>query len=202
MQRTFLEAIRHRRSYYALGNQVQVSDAQIEQILADTLRAIPSAFNMQSARMVLLLGQHHHDLWTIVQETLRSRMPADRFPQTAEKIARSFAAGYGTVLFYEERAVVEQEQRNNPLYAVQFEAYSEQSTAMHQLAVWTLLEELGLGASLQHYNPLIDHAVAERWPIAPSWRLMAQMPFGAPLDQPAAREQRRPLSERLRSFGT
>ena len=30
------------------------------------------------------------------------------------------------------------------------------AAGMLQLAVWTALAEKGLGASLQHYNPLID----------------------------------------------
>ena len=34
------------------------------------------------------------------------------------------------------------------------------------------------GASLQHYNPLIDEAVAKQWHINPNWKLIAEMPFG------------------------
>ena len=51
---------------------------------------------------------------------------------------------------------------------------------MHQLAVWTMLEDAGFGASLQHYNPLIDKEVRERWDLPAAWRLFAQMPFGMP----------------------
>lgn len=36
----------------------------------------------------------------------------------------------------------------------------------------------GLGASLQHYNPLIDQEIAERFDIPDSWQLRAEMPFG------------------------
>jgi uncharacterized protein len=59
---------------------------------------------------------------------------------------------------------------------------------MLQYIVWAELEAEGLGASLQHYNPLIDGLVKERWGIPDSWRLMAQMPFGAPLEPPDEKE--------------
>ena len=39
-------------------------------------------------------------------------------------------------------------------------------------------KDAGFGASLQHYNPLIDEAVAKQWHINPNWKLIAEMPFG------------------------
>jgi predicted oxidoreductase (fatty acid repression mutant protein) len=36
-----------------------------------------------------------------------------------------------------------------------------------------------VGASLQHYNPLIDAAVAREWNVPAYWKLRAQMPFGS-----------------------
>ena len=70
---------------------------------------------------------------------------------------------------------------------------------MHQLAVWTLLEETGLGASLQHYNPLIDNRVRRRWNLPESWRLIARLPFGAPLEAPSEKTSE-PLEKRVRIF--
>lgn len=40
-----------------------------------------------------------------------------------------------------------------------FPAWSQQTSGMHQLVVWTALKEEGLGTSLQHYNPLLDPKV-------------------------------------------
>ncbi len=45
--------------------------------------------------------------------------------------------------------------------------------------MWTALAEAGIGASLQHYNPLVDEAVRREWGIAANWQLRAQMPFGS-----------------------
>lgn len=53
---------------------------------------------------------------------------------------------------------------------------------MHQFAVWVMLEDAGFGASLQHYNPLIDEEVAKTWDIPSYWRLIAEMPFGVPVE--------------------
>lgn len=71
---------------------------------------------------------------------------------------------------------------------------------MNQFNIWTALEEAGLGASLQHYNPLIDEPVAKAFNIKSSWLLRAQMPFGAPAAQPDEKTFQ-PLNERVLFFG-
>ncbi|MBC8921368.1 nitroreductase family protein, partial [Escherichia coli] len=90
----------------------------------------------------------------------------------------SFRAGYGTVLFFEDTAVIEGLQENFALYADNFPVWSEQSSGIAQHSVWVALANAGIGASLQHYNPLIDDAVKAEWNIPASWNLRAQMPFG------------------------
>lgn len=188
-----------RRSYYALSADSPISDAQIEEIVRFAVKHVPSAFNSQSTRLVLLLHEHHAALWKIVKRTLRAIVAEDAFARTAEKIERSFAAGYGTVLFYEDAAVVRSLQQRFPLYAGNFPVWSEHTSAMHQLAVWTLLEDAGFGASLQHYNPLIDKEVRARWRLPEDWRLVAQMPFGLPAATPLEKTFE-PVDARMRVF--
>jgi predicted oxidoreductase (fatty acid repression mutant protein) len=65
------------------------------------------------------------------------------------------------------------------LYADNFPIWSEQSSGMAQFAVWAALAGSDIGASLQHYNPLADAEIAAAWNIPSSWKLRAQMPFGA-----------------------
>lgn len=180
MERTFKEALRHRRSYYALAAASPVPDEQIEQIVQYAVKHVPSAFNSQTTRLVLLLGDQHKALWQIVKDTLRAIVPAEAFAKTEAKIDGSFASGYGTVLFFEDTQIVKGLQEQFPLYAANFPVWSEHTSAMHQLAVWTMLEDAGFGASLQHYNPLIDDAVRARWSLPEGWKLIAQMPFGTP----------------------
>lgn len=42
---------------------------------------------------------------------------------------------------------------------------------MHQYMLWTALEAEGLGANLQHYNPLPNQKASEIWKIPLQWDL-------------------------------
>ena len=199
MERNLKEALKHRRSYYAIGNQTTLPDDAIEEILDFAALHIPSAFNSQSTRMVLLLKEHHQKLWDIVKNTLKSSIPAAAYTTTEAKINKSFAAGDGTVLFFEDRNIIANLQKAFPLYHEKFPLWSQQTSAMHQLGVWTMLEDAGFGASLQHYNPLIDEQVITTWKLPENWELVAQMPFGLPLEPPGKKEFK-PLCDRVRVF--
>ncbi|MDD4515758.1 nitroreductase family protein [Massilibacteroides sp.] len=199
MALTFKDALKNRRTYYTITNESPVSEKEIKEILEHALLHVPSAFNSQTTRVVLLLGDQHKKLWEITKDTLRKIVPAENFGATESKIDGAFASGYGTVLFYEDTEVVEGLQKAFPSYSDNFPVWSQQTSGMHQLAVWTMLEEIGFGASLQHYNPLIDAEVAETWGISPKWKLMAEMPFGKPSATPGEKEFQ-PLEKRLLTF--
>ena len=196
MSRNFIEAVAHRRSYYHLDSRAMVPDSEVVNLIDELLTTMPSPFNVQSARIVLLLDEQHRELWHIVLSTLRRITPPERFEKTQQKIERAFLSGHGTILFYEDEDALNRMRQNFPAYAHNVATWSEQSSGMMQFALWTALEDVGYGASLQHYNPLIDKSVAERWLINPDWRLIAQMPFGAPLDSPAHRTSTKTLNER------
>lgn len=172
-------SIEKRRSNYLLTNKIPISDEQLKSLIDFAVLHVPSAFNSQSARVLLLLNDEHKALWKITEEIL-SEIVADKdaFEKTKAKINNSFASGYGTILFYEDQAVVESFQKKFPFYSENFPIWSNQASGMHQYALWLLLENEGIAASLQHYNPLIDKKVAEKWGIDPNWKLIAQMPFG------------------------
>ena len=199
MTKEFLTAVKDRRTYYAISKQTPVADERIQEIVEHAVKHTPSPFNAQSARVVLLLGGQHDKLWDITKDTLRKIVPADRFAATEEKINSSFRSGYGTVLFFEDQAVVKGLQQQFPLYADNFPVWSLQSSGMHQHVIWTALEIEGFGASLQHYNPLIDDAVKQQWGLPDDWKLLAQMPFGKPTAQPGAKDFK-PLAERVKVF--
>lgn len=65
--------------------------------------------------------------------------------------------------------------------------------------VWTSLEIEGLGASLQHYNELIEADVKREWKVPADWKLISQMPFGKPT-APAGEKEFMPLEERVKVF--
>ncbi|GIP37006.1 hypothetical protein J31TS4_02860 [Paenibacillus sp. J31TS4] len=105
MSKDFVAALKARRSIYAISKDPVVSDERIHEIVGEAVKYTPSAFNSQSARVVILLGEHHDRLWDLTTETLRAIVPADSFPDTAQKM-QGFKNGYGTVLFFEDNDVV------------------------------------------------------------------------------------------------
>ena len=194
----FFAAVRNRRSIYAISKESTIPDHRIQEVLEEAVKLTPSSFNSQSARVVLLLGSKHDKLWDIAEQVLKAIVPEDQFPSTREKM-QGFRQGYGTVLFFEEMKVIESFQAKYPTYQDRFPVWSQQSNGMLQYVVWTALEAEGLGASLQHYNPLIDEQVKAEWSIPESWQLIAQMPFGKPVS-PAGDKEFQPISERLKVF--
>lgn len=188
MANNFKEAVQGRRSMYGISDRSPLSDEEIKQIIDFAVMHVPSAFNSQSTRIVLLLKKNHKKLWEMTKDILQQILPGETFQKTEEKIDSAFASGYGTLLFYEDWAVVENLQKSYPTYKEKFPVWAEQTSAMHQFVVWTMLEDAGLGASLQHYNPLIDQAVAEAWGIDENWKLIAQMPFGTPVSEPGLKD--------------
>ncbi|KAE9368047.1 Nitroreductase [Stipitochalara longipes BDJ] len=196
---TFLSALASRRSNYALTSSSPIPDAQIQEIINQCILHVPSSFNSQSTRIVLLLKAEHEKIWDITRDVLREIVPAEQFPKTEAKMG-SFRAAYGTVLFYTDKSVIKQMQEKFALYADRFPVWGTESTAMHQLAVWTALELEGFGANLQHYNPLIDEKVASTWGIEKDWELTSMLVFGAPTAGPGEKTFV-PLEERVRVFG-
>lgn len=63
-----------------------LSDDRIKEIIEHAVKHTPSAFNSQSARVVLLLENQHDKLWDIAKEALRKIVPADKFSETEDKI--------------------------------------------------------------------------------------------------------------------
>lgn len=198
MNKDFYEVIKNRRTIYGISKESVISDERIEEIINYAVKHVPSSFNSQSARVVLLLGENHNKLWDITKETLRKIVPKDSFAQTEARV-NSFSSGYGSILYFEDQSVIEGLQEKFALYKDNFPIWSQQSSGMLQFAIWSALEAEGLGASLQHYNPLIDNEVKAHWNIPSNWKLIAQMPFGKPT-APAGDKEFMPLEERVKIF--
>ncbi len=194
----FLTSVRERRTIYAISKESPISDERIQAIIEEAMKHTPSAFNAQSTRIVLLLGEQHEKLWNLTTEVLKSIVPVSQFASTEQKMD-GFRNGYGTVLFFEDESVVKEFQKNFPLYQDKFPVWSQHTNAMHQFVIWTALENEGLGANLQHYNPLIDELVKAEWNLPETWELVAQMTFGKPT-APAGDKEFKPLEERFKVF--
>ncbi|MFV0558759.1 MAG: nitroreductase family protein [Enterococcus sp.] len=174
----FLASIKNRRSIYALGRNVALETNEIEGIIKEAIKASPTAFNAQSPRAVILFGEAHDKLWAITEAELKKVTPEAAFANTQAKLA-GFKAGLGTVLFYKHQDTVTSLQEQFELYADNFPIWAEQSNGIATANVWVALNEAGLGANLQHYNPLIDNPVAEEFAIPNNWVLRSQLVFGS-----------------------
>ena len=195
-EKQFLQAVERRRTRYALTDRSPVSDDKIEEIIRFSVKAAPSAFNSQGARLLVLFGVRHKEFWNLVRESLKAVVPAEKFAPTEEKLA-SFGAGRGTILFFEDWDTVADLQTRFPTYKDNFPLWAYQSNGMLEFIIWTALAEAGLGVSLQHYNPLVDEEVCKTFGVPQHWKLMAQMPFGEPYAPPEKKDFL-PVDERVR----
>lgn len=195
----FMEAVKERRTYYQINNKATISDDRIEELVKEAVLHVPSSFNSQSARLVVLLKKEHETFWEFVKEVLKPQVPEDQFPKTEQKLD-GFKAGYGTILFFEDPKPVNNLQTAFPLYADHFPQWSEHTTAMHQFTLWTALEAEGMGANLQHYNPVIDQTAKGHWNMPQEWSLKAQLVFGGRAGEPGKKEFQ-PAEERMFVYG-
>ncbi len=196
---TLQQAFDERRSIYALGNELPVEPQAIVNMAERVLLHTPSSFNSQSSRLVVLFGAEHQKLWDIAEKKLLEAVGDGDFSGTKQKLD-GFRAAAGTVLFYEDNKVVKSLQEQFALYADKFPVWAQQTSAMHQYAMWTELRTLNVGANLQHYNPLVDEDAAKAFAIPDSWELVAQMPFGN-IVEPAGEKAYQPVSERMKVLG-
>lgn len=187
MAKGYKEAIEDRRSIYGICDESPITAEEILEIIDHSTKHVPSAFNCQSQRVAVLFGERHLEFWGIVMETLRKRILADEFRPTENRI-NGFAAGCGTLLFYDDMSVTKGLMERFSTYRDSIPDWAEQANGMLQFAIWTQLEAAGLGASLQHYNPIIDNEVRNAFTIPSDWRLVAQMPFGVPTVEPNVKD--------------
>ena len=171
---TFIEMIKRRRSVYNLDKQLPVFEDKVLEIVSDSMRYVPDAFNMKSQRVLIVTGRKNDEFWNSVYDSLivvsGGRFLRDR--------TDSFMEGFGTILYFYDSDVVDEYKKNYAMYADKFHDWVMQSNAMLQFAIWTAFANVGIGASLQHYNPAIDDMVQKMFNLPKSWVLVAQMPFG------------------------
>ncbi len=192
------DSLTRRRSIYALGHTRIVTDFCLEDTLKDCLKNCPTPFNAQSARLVLLLNQQHTNFWKLVLQKVLAVTPLGKKDSTAQKI-NSFAAAYGTILFFEDLSVLEQLQKDFPLYQKNMHDWTFEANGMLQYMVWQALAENEIGASLQHYNELIEEDVKKMLGLPDSWKILAQMPFGS-IEKTPAEKTFLPLENRFKIF--
>ncbi|MCD1146552.1 nitroreductase family protein [Peptoniphilus sp. KCTC 25270] len=181
---SIMKALRERRTYYAINKDLPISEEKVVEKIKEVVTLVPDAFNMKSARTVVALGEKQDELWDAIYDVFDGKVEREKID--------SFKAGAGTILYFIDEDVVKSLQEEFPNYAENFPIWANHANGMLQLAIWSALREEGIGASLQHYNPVIDEKVKEMFSVPESYKLIAQMPFGGIVQEPEAKEAEDP----------
>lgn len=105
MSKDFYKVIENRRTIYGISKESTISDERLKEIIEFAVKNTPSAFNSQSSRVVVLIGEEHNKVWNITKEELRKIVPVEKFQGTEKKID-SFKNGYGTILFWKMKMLL------------------------------------------------------------------------------------------------
>lgn len=178
---SIIKSLEKRRTYYNINKELPVAKEEIIKTVQEVTELVPDAFNMKSARVVILFDEKHNQLWDEIYDIYGGKVAREKLD--------SFKAGAGTVLYFYDEEVVKNLQGAFPLYADNFPVWANQANGMLQISIWSALRELGVGASLQHYNPVIDEKVKSMFDIPKSYKLIAQMPFGGIVSAAEAKEK-------------
>ncbi|AJQ45311.1 nitroreductase [Ureaplasma diversum] len=165
-----IKSLSKRRSYYNINKNLEVSKETIVQKIKEVTELIPDAFNSKSTRVIVAFDEKHEQIWDEIYNAYEGKV-------AIEKI-NMFKAGAGTILFYYDNNVIKQMQDAFGAYADNFPVWANQTNGALQIAIWTVLRELNIGASLQHYNPVIDKRLQKLLDLPEDYVLLAQMPFG------------------------
>ncbi|MHA6252645.1 nitroreductase family protein [Oceanobacillus sp. CAU 1775] len=175
---TFVELVEKRRSIYALGTDSEYSKQDIENRIREVVKQVPTAFNSQTTRVVVLFDEANEKFWNHIYDVQKNVLEGEMWDMMSG-IMTGAKNGIGTVLFFEDKDAVEK----MPAQGVREEAYKQNNNANAQYGVWLALAEMNLGASLQHFNvgyeQGFDKGTKEMFDLPESYEMLAQMPFGS-----------------------
>lgn len=104
MTDALVQAAQARRTIYKLGKNSPVPDSKVEELVNAAILNVPSSFNTQSTRLVVVLREEHEKLWDIAIEAFGGLVSTGAVPeevfknQTLPKL-QGFRAALGTVGF-------------------------------------------------------------------------------------------------------
>lgn len=94
---TFIDYIAHRHSVYTLTDKSPISDERLKKIINDIMLTVPSSFNNQTTRLVVLLRDDHKKFWDDVDEALEPHLRTEDIKKNSMARTAGFRAAYGTV---------------------------------------------------------------------------------------------------------
>ncbi|KAJ7505448.1 nitroreductase [Mycena galericulata] len=190
MSDAYLQAITVRRTNYAITNKSTIPDEKLEAIVKHAVLHSPTSFNIQSSRAVLVIGAANTKLWNLISESALKGLEGDAKTGYEAKL-NAFGGGYGSVLFFEDQAVIDDISGKIPAYAQAFPVWSTNAAGILQAAVWTAFSLEGLGASLQHngaYSKELEADILKTFSLPSTWTSTAIMPFGTPAAPPGEKK--------------
>lgn len=183
----FKDVIKKRRSVYVLGNNSEHSVDEVVASIREVQKDVPTAFNSQTSRLVIVTEEANTKLWNLILEVQKQVLDQGTW-DFMSPIMENAKQAMGTVLFFEDRDAI----ATMPTQGQRTEAYKQNNSANSQFATWLTLAELNLGATLQHFNvgyeQGFDKAIRELFDLPESYELIAQMPFGSIEHEAAPKE--------------
>lgn len=174
----FLDLNESRRSVYHIGRNSSYSAEDVADRLKELTPSLPTAFNIQTTRFVVVSDQVNEGVWDIIDEVQKEVLPGENYEIMAP-VYQAAKEGIGTVLLFEDLEDVE----SMPTGEERAHRYKENNHGIAALATWLALREMDLGASLHHHNIGYDEgydlSIKEYLGLPQTWELIAQMPFGS-----------------------
>lgn len=118
---SIVDSIAKRRTYYQLDKDLPVAEQEVVALVEKITELVPDAFNMKSARAVVVTGSRQDALWDAIYDAFGGKVAREKID--------GFRAAYGTILYFYDTDVVKGLQERFPLYAANFPVWPSRPTA-------------------------------------------------------------------------
>lgn len=169
----FIDTLKFRHSYYDLTNGSPLTSDKLIKFIEECIYYHPSAFNVQSTRMVLLLNKNVFKIWNHVLDLI-----PNNFPKLLIKELKNCREAYASILFFDDMNATAKACEDYHMSIENFNSWAIQSMAMLQNVLWNGLTYLGYGANIQHFNKELDGYVQREFNLPDHWKLLSQMNIG------------------------
>ena len=140
---TFVDLVEKRRSIYALGTDSEYSKKDIENRIREVVKQVPTAFNSQTTRVVVLFDEANTKFWDHIYDVQKDILEGG-MQEWMSGVVTGAKNGMGTVLFFEDLDAAKQ----MPTQGTRTEAYKQNNNANAQYGVWLALSRNGLRRKL------------------------------------------------------
>ena len=93
-----IDVLQKRRTYYNLNKTLPVSKSEVKKVIEEITELVPDAFNMKSARVIVVADNKQDELWDRIYDTFEGKVPRDKID--------GFKAAAGTILYFYDTEVV------------------------------------------------------------------------------------------------